>query len=456
MDNNAILSLIDARRFDEAKAALQARIAQNGQDLGALFLYISLAYGAEAYDEAASLLNVARQLAPQAAPVLALAGDIALVREQFGAALAFYEQAHAADPTNIDLARKLWREWKIHGDARAAPLAAQLLSRATGAAALHALAHDHAQLGDTHMALTLLDQALAQATPTQSIAIAGDRLVLTGLGEADLLAAAPHLSGIVRPAPLPAHTGRALTVIVTTNLTKKLKVNADKAPPSDVLIRETLASFVSVMQPPVDTKIVIVYDMPRDMTDPDHAPYLAALEKVANDYNAELRCRPAAGLKTNYLESIAAINTPYVMLLEHDWLFNDNSPTLTQIIDILETYDDIHLLRLNKRPNIAIRDDMYLWRTPQIADAPVLRTLAYSNNPHVLRVSKLQRDFLPVIMGEARHDGINGGAGGIEESMKAYLLDLAQQAGPLLAQRWAGTAVWGRENDRARLTHTGI
>ena len=63
---------------------------------------------------------------------------------------------------------------------------------------------------------------------------------------------------------------------------------------------------------------------------------------------------------------------------------------------------------------------------------------------------------VPLFDGKNEFDGINAGAGGLEEQVRVHILEAVKHFGFGFTHRWSGYYLYGRALEPARLTHTGI
>ncbi len=92
------LALLDAGRFDEARAALERELAAHPGDATAHTLLARMLIDEGRLDESAAHLDEARQLAPGLQPALLQSGRLALLRNDDERAQRFYRDALSRDP----------------------------------------------------------------------------------------------------------------------------------------------------------------------------------------------------------------------------------------------------------------------------------------------------------------------------------------------------------------------
>lgn len=247
------------------------------------------------------------------------------------------------------------------------------------------------------------------------------------------------------------------TIIVTSHISNKLALNAHKAPPSTVLLQETLASFRQHAQLPGDWPMVICFDAPATPQPEAEAAYLAALSPVCDAHNATLRTYRGAGLRQVFLDVYKDITTPYFMLLEHDWTCARTVEPLMALANAMDQNPRLHHMRYPRHHTHINQSDCYLINHPDMrADIPLLMTPYFSNNPGLTRVAHFTRNWLPLITASNAHDSTNNGAGGIEETINAHSMGIMHRWGIFANITTQGCAVIGRINDAPRIIHTGI
>jgi hypothetical protein len=192
----------------------------------------------------------------------------------------------------------------------------------------------------------------------------------------------------------------------------------------------------------------VYYDQPLDGGDRERK-YLANLEKLAAKYNFDLFVRPQAGLKLNLIEGIGATTTPYMMFLEHDWAFL-RPIKIELLMDVFDKYEFVNHVRFNMRNN----DSYYMWdhlieTEDRIAELPLTRTSAWSNQAHVARVSKWRNDWLAIIGPEKDKRSY-----GVEEKLYfAYNREIFNEGFHVAHPRW-GNYLYGGIRARPFVHHT--
>lgn len=193
--------------------------------------------------------------------------------------------------------------------------------------------------------------------------------------------------------PLPER----LSIITTTHLLASAPSTAILGRTIDVLRRRL---------PVEGCRHLLYYDQPSGLGDLE-AKYLANLQRLADRHGLELYVRPGSGLKANLLEGLQAVTTPYVLFLEHDWLFS-RPVRLETLLDVFDRYDHVNIVRFNKNRNDShIGWDHFSLEDERVRELPLTMTSAWSNNPHVVRVSKWRDDWA-ARLGPQRHQRADG------------------------------------------------
>lgn len=187
--------------------------------------------------------------------------------------------------------------------------------------------------------------------------------------------------------------------------------------------------------------------------------YLNVVQRLTSSYglNAPIvnYYKGFKGFRCNFLP-----NSKYLLLLEHDWVFNI-TPPLAHIITQMNVYPEINYIRFNKRANVVTRKktatgrwgaDLFL--KPVEYPIPLLASPNYSNNPHIERVSKL-RQWAEIAKKSNVYAGKNGGAGGFEQPIQEAALDYYEEHGKIEFIKHWGTYIYGKLNDPAAVTHIG-
>ena len=178
-----------------------------------------------------------------------------------------------------------------------------------------------------------------------------------------------------------------LTVVLTTHI-------LPTAPSTHVI--ESCISSIKKHFKSVDVCNFLVYC---DMKDPSQTitqQYIQNLEQI-KDITVILS--PQSGLKTNYLRAIDSLWTPFMLFVEHDWIFLRDINTKL-LIDTMSQNDNINFVRFNKRDNNKPHidnpepGDADFWETYIEAEdkynQPLVKTNCIATHPHIIRVDSFQ------------------------------------------------------------------
>ncbi len=256
------------------------------------------------------------------------------------------------------------------------------------------------------------------------------------------------------PAPTPIGADAAATVIVPTSISRKIFKNTHIAPPYIDMLAETLSSFYKHAKAPTAWPVVICFDQP---TAPDlqdaAARYRTALEDyVQKNPHCTLRVYTGNGLRRTFVEQSLAARTPYVCLLEHDWVFNSAAMPITDIFAAMQANPAIHHCRYNVNPVLPDGYDSMLLP----AAHGLTSTSGFGNQPGLIRTHKLQRDWLPLLAFDDTLDALNHGAAGVEETLQTAAATIYNWLGFIEGHASTGTYFAGALGSKPPMTHTGI
>lgn len=464
------LRLVEANDFSGADQLLANHLRQLNDDTEAWYIRAHINLAAELADTALNFITQAIALRPQEPSFYVLGGDAAMQLGDADKATTFYIHALRHADGDIVVLLRLFQILLLRAikqpDLQPAitQIIGQLHQQELGSDICVQIAHAFANAGAVAEATTWFERAAQKAENVadknrcrlEIACLVNDEpsiIERIGFYKQDDARLANDLWAATQ-VPLPVMAKPGLTCVVTTNLTKKLVINRAKAPPKIDLIADTLVSWRTALQPSKDTRVIIYFDQPKT-PEADDEIYANALADYAAQHGYEVALRRGNGLKNNVADALATTETEFFTLLEHDFLFN-NCPTQDAVIQLLNQHSFINLVQFNRRPNVAVRRDVVLWPETRVATHPLLRTPRFSNNPYIGRTAKIVRDFLPIFSNQNRFDGINGGAGGLEEQVEAVTSQLVQKFGFGFVQRWTGYYLYGAPLDAPRLTHTGI
>ena len=104
----------------------------------------------------------------------------------------------------------------------------------------------------------------------------------------------------------------SITVLTTTHFVR--------SGPSIRLLQKTLFSFTEAFGPR-NTRHLISYDTPKRCSD-THLQYFKNLQSLRDRFgHVEVSTVSRLGLRGSFAHLIAQVDTPYLIFLEHDWIF---------------------------------------------------------------------------------------------------------------------------------------
>ena len=257
--------------------------------------------------------------------------------------------------------------------------------------------------------------------------------------------------------PAASEIANKLTILVVTNFTEKLDKFAHLSPPGSGLVETTYGSLLRVLGKPLSRcKKILCYDRKHQNATHENA-YQVRLTKFAHDHNFDFHVVAQYGLQKVMRKFLEKVTTPYLLFLEHDWEFQGPKIDLENLLDVFDQYPLVNYVRFNKRKNIISNFDFILEKETSIGDIDLIRTVAHSNNPHLVRVEKLRSDWLPICLNDplCRNMDLSAKAFGIENPLfKRHMQDV-RKMGFARAQEIWGTYIYGQIGDPPRIKHLG-
>lgn len=180
--------------------------------------------------------------------------------------------------------------------------------------------------------------------------------------------------------------------------------------------------------------------------------YWNNLQKLSIEFpNIILIKEPHSGLKPNYLKAIRNIITPYLMFIEHDWIFLENV-NLTHIIDEFKSKPNLHYLKFNKRDNFQKGGwDTVLIKDSSIKNFLAIKTNSWSNHPHLARRQKWLSSWITMVSNPKLNT--LKGSYGIEEILyNIYQFEINQLGFEKAHQKW-GCYNYGSFSGKALVEH---
>lgn len=154
-----------------------------------------------------------------------------------------------------------------------------------------------------------------------------------------------------------------------------------------------------------------------------------------------------AGLPGVILAGAAQVQTPYVLVFEHDWQLVREIDT-QGILRTLATSSRVQYIRLNREWTYEGGWDFILKPDVRRRPVPLLRTSAWSANPHFSKMSYYRSMVLPHLV-----ERPEGGAKGFEEPLFTKLCREIRAIGFDRAHRRWGVFVYGRLGDPPVVGH---
>jgi hypothetical protein len=248
-----------------------------------------------------------------------------------------------------------------------------------------------------------------------------------------------------------------LTILMVTNFTKKLEKFAHLSPPGAGLVKTTYGSMLHVFGKRLSKcKKILCYDR-KHIGDENENMYQARLTKFAESQDFDFNVAVRFGLQKIIRKILEKVTTPYLLFLEHDWEFQGPEIDLENLIGVFDQNEMVNYVRFNKRKNVISNFDFILEKETSIKDIDLIRTVAHSNNPHLVRVEKLRKDWLPICLNDplCQKMDLRGKAFGIENPLfKRHLHDVREMGFAQAQEKW-GTYIYGEIGDPPRIKHLG-
>lgn len=232
-----------------------------------------------------------------------------------------------------------------------------------------------------------------------------------------------------------------LTLVTTTHLLASA--------PRTWVISRMLSSCRRRLAGTIGCRHVIYYDAPGERRfDELSKRYEDALRKLQDSFGFELVVREKSGLKSNYLHAIGQCKTPYMMFIEHDWLFL-RRVQVAAVIETMDKHDFVNFIKFNVRRNDAHSFwDHFVCKEPRIAELPLTQTSCWTNNPHIIRVAKFMDSWRAFIDEKPAK-----GADGLEEVLyQAFNRDIFTTSFHEAQSRW-GCYIYGGIRERRMIHH---
>lgn len=250
---------------------------------------------------------------------------------------------------------------------------------------------------------------------------------------------------------------KKLTVAMLTHFSRKLEANAELSPPGTGLVETTYASVLNVFGHRVAACPKLLHFDHLNSSNKDEAAYHQNLQKFAENHGFNLTVQHNYGLQKIVSDMLQRVTSPYLLFLEHDWEFQGLEIDIAALIDVFERYENINYVRFNKRNNLIAGFDFILEEESLVPDVDLIRTVAHSNNPFIVRVDKFRQEWLPACLNDPIYQqyDLRGQALGIEDPLfKRHIQDVRRLGFAGAHDLW-GTYVFGKMGDPPRIVHLG-
>ena len=168
------------------------------------------------------------------------------------------------------------------------------------------------------------------------------------------------------------------------------------------------------------------------------------------------------GLISSLKKGLETIQTDYFLWLEHDWVFLDDSIDWNSLVKVFDKYSFVNSVWFNKDDNnmrgFDICDDLDGSTSPyeidnRISELPMITTCRWSNNPVLMRTSKMKEWFEKYVTNEYV-DKINQGSHNIEENLiPSYRNEILINGWKNIKDNW-GTYLYGDLGTGPYVAHT--
>lgn len=278
----------------------------------------------------------------------------------------------------------------------------------------------------------------------------------------DLQKTPPNRIHIDRRRSMPAHPAESdlknkLTILMVTDFTRKLERFAHLSPPGAGLVKATYESMLHVFGNRIsDCRKILCYDR-KHMDAENENRYQAHLTQFAQSRDFDFHVAARYGLQKIIRTLLEKVATPYLLFLEHDWEFQGPEIDIENLIRVFDRNEMVNYVRFNKRQNVISNFDFILEKETSIPGTDLIRTVAHSNNPHLVRVEKLRHDWLPICLNDPYRQkmDLRGKAFGIENPLfKRHMQDVRKTGFAQAHATW-GTYIYGRIGDFPRIRHLG-
>jgi hypothetical protein len=178
-----------------------------------------------------------------------------------------------------------------------------------------------------------------------------------------------------------------------------------------------------------------------DKKSQDDASYLENIRSISNiivNYGNNL------GIAGNLILLNRMVKTDFVLILEHDWIFNKKLD-FNMIMDVMNKYEFINYIRFNKRNNIEFEPfDSKLVYEDRVKEIDLLKTWSYSGNPHIIKKKFFKEFVIPIIINSSWK---NHPTKGVENPLTEIIKTDTKKD--------YGTYLYGKLNDGPIVTHIG-
>ena len=231
-----------------------------------------------------------------------------------------------------------------------------------------------------------------------------------------------------------------LSISITTNFVK--------SSPTTALIETVLNNLYWRFPDLKYCPLIISCDISNVSLDASTRKYVDNLRRLDKKFPS-IFILTEKGFRQSMVNIYQAVKTPYLLSLQHDWLFLKDID-FKKILDVLDKYDDVHYVGFNKRENVQKAMDYILRDEKRIIEIPLLRSSRLSMNPHIVRKTECHR-YIEILKNTQPGNKTIGTQ--IEIPLwNAYKKDIKQMGFEVANKKW-GVCLYGDFNDKKIVDH---
>lgn len=230
-----------------------------------------------------------------------------------------------------------------------------------------------------------------------------------------------------------------ITIVVPTNFVVSC--------PSTKLVKTVLDDLFQKFPFLQRCRVVISYDLKESG---DGLVYKNNLCKLSLSYPNACVVTSVGGQRKSFINGVNSVETPLLLLLEHDWIFERVEFDWSSIASAMLMYPFVNHIKFNQRQNCVKNTDKFLLYEERVKEVPLLATPSVSNNPNLSKLRYWKDLVFPILSADVCALTTDDLGYQVEIPLMEYHKTVLKSRG---MRGHIGTYIYGRLGDLAIVKH---